>query len=228
MTTPAVKRGTSDAKPSNNENKIVQGVGDEGFKLPSPSGINKWSRPLQALVVGIYFLVLGTATRGVSGVLEAGLGPHGEHGTALPLVFGSVYALLGSTHFTVPEEFQNIMPPRGTWGIWYLPGSKAFHVAWTGVAEVVLGLGMAGGAALAASNLADGGGRRLESVCAFGLFWLTVGVTPANVFMLTHGARLPRDSGPLPVAFHGVRLAVQSVFLGLLYRIGEETFRALF
>ena len=232
--TPASKSGNTWNSNSNDEDEIVQGVGKAGFDLPSPSGINTWSHPLQVIAVLSYFVVLATATRGVIRGLEAGLGSHGEHGAFLPLALGSAYALVGKSHFVVSRDFENIMPPRGTWGIWHLPGSEAFHVAWTGVAELVLGLGAAGGGlfeialglGLGAADPASA--RQLQSVCAFTMFWLTVGVTPANIFMLTHGARFPKDSDPLPVWFHGVRLAAQSVLLGLLYRVGEGTFLSAF
>lgn len=38
------------------------------------------------------------------------------------------------------------MPAQGAWGFWYLPGSKSFHVAWTGVVEFLAGLWLTLGA----------------------------------------------------------------------------------
>ena len=40
----------------------------------------------------------------------------------------------------------NMMPAQGAWGVWYLPGSKEFHVAWTGVVEFLAGLWLTIGA----------------------------------------------------------------------------------
>jgi hypothetical protein len=38
------------------------------------------------------------------------------------------------------------MPAQGAWGFWYIPGSKSFHVAWTGVVEFLAGFWLAIGA----------------------------------------------------------------------------------
>ena len=43
--------------------------------------------------------------------------------------------------------YVNMMPAQGAWGVWYLPGSKEFHVAWTGVVEFLAGLWLIIGAA---------------------------------------------------------------------------------
>ena len=39
-----------------------------------------------------------------------------------------------------------MMPAQGAWGFWYLPGSKGFHVAWTGAVEFLAGLWLTIGA----------------------------------------------------------------------------------
>ena len=74
-----------------------------------------------------------------------------------------------------------------------LPGSPSFHVNWTGVAEIVGGLGVA-------SALLPGPAGHVPvwvtSGSAAGLFLLTVAVTPANTYMWTHNAIGP---GPPPV-----------------------------
>mmetsp|Transcript_18202 Transcript_18202/g.45247 ORF Transcript_18202/g.45247 Transcript_18202/m.45247 type:complete len:127 (-) Transcript_18202:314-694(-) len=84
-------------------------------------------------------------------------------------------------------------PHKGAWGFWYLPGSPSFHVNWTGAAEIVGGLGVA-------SALLPGPEGHVPawviSGSAFGLFLLTVAVTPANTYMWTHNAIGP---GPPPV-----------------------------
>jgi uncharacterized membrane protein len=205
---------------------VVSGVGAEGCNLPSPSGINTWGKPAsQATIVLVYFALLGAATQGITGVLQHGLGTTSDS-TALPLVLGAVYALLGSAHFVAPGEFENVVPLYGTWGIWYVPGSRSFHVVWTGVVETVGGLGMVLGAVAEALHHQhnydyDHNYKYYTDCCALVLFVMTVLVTPANVFMFTHGAKLPKDSDPLPVAIHGVRMLLQALLLALLSRIGS-------
>jgi hypothetical protein len=50
---------------------------------------------------------------------------------AWPL-WGGAYAAIGVLHFTCAEDFRAIVPPWGAWGVWWIPGSAAFHVAWSG------------------------------------------------------------------------------------------------
>ena len=59
------------------------------------------------------------------------------------------------------------------------------------------------------------------AACA-GLLLLTVAVTPANIYMYTHGATM--GAGPLPLSFHYVRFAVQCVLLGLLATLAKDSF----
>jgi uncharacterized membrane protein len=166
----------------------------------------------------VYFVLLGAATYGMTRVLQYVFGTT-SGSTVLPLVLGAIYALLGSAHFVAPDEFENVVPLYGTWGIWYFQGSRSFHVVWTGVAETVGGLGMMLGSV---ATLAGVEGTNYNGYCALFLFFMTVLVTPANVFMFTHGAKLPKDSDPLPVGFHGVRLLLQALLLALMYRIGSS------
>jgi uncharacterized membrane protein len=145
-----------------------------------------------------------------------------------------VYLVAGVTHFTVEEEYCNIYPPRGTWGLWYLPGSPNFHVQWTGVAEILGGVGLLVGGAMDAwlpvyfssPNIVTAAGLASDSAAA--LFLLTLAVTPSNIYMYTHGARLPMDGPPIPISFHVVRGIFQVVLLAQLYQLGEGTFDALF
>ena len=68
----------------------------------------------------------------------------------------------------------------------------------------------------------------IESEAAAGLLLLTAVVTPANIFMYTHGAKLPMEgSEEVPVVGHAVRGVLQVVLFGLLYQMGEGTFDAL-
>jgi hypothetical protein len=43
-------------------------------------------------------------------------------------LLGFVYVFAGTAHFSSAAAFEAIYPPLGTWGLWYLPGSAAFHV----------------------------------------------------------------------------------------------------
>ena len=137
------------------------------------------------------------------------------------IVFGVLYTALGMTHFVgAKDDMANIVPSYGAWGIWYVPGSKAFHVLWTGCAEVAFGLG------LLASNflLSD---PSMTSLFGAGLFVLTAMVTPANIFQFTHGAKLPIESDPMPLVFYSIRFSIQVVLLGYLYQIGKESLESI-
>ena len=61
----------------------------------------------------------------------------------------------------------------------------------------------------------------LQLPCA-ALFLLTAAVTPANIYMYTHGATM--GTPPLPLAFHYVRFAAQCVLLGLLATLAKDSF----
>ena len=137
------------------------------------------------------------------------------------------------THFTLAEAYENIYPCKGAWGIWYLPGSKEFHVKWTGVAEFVGGIGLLVGGAFDAfapvytscPNVITSAG--IGSDAAAGLLLLTAVVTPANIYMYTHGAKLPMDGPDVPIVGHLIRGIMQVVLFGLLYQMGEGTFEEL-
>ncbi|CAK0868419.1 unnamed protein product [Prorocentrum cordatum] len=166
-------------------------------------------------------------------------GPCGRHcpraGTRIGRRRGAssrtVYMAAGVAHFTAAEPFEAIYPPTGTWGLWYLPGSAQFHVAWTGVAELLGGAGLFLGSL--ALGIAGALGqepprplRALPAAAALGLYVLTWCVTPANVYMYTHGAIMtgltPGDAA-IPVEIHAVRGAFQVVLLGLLWNFYESS-----
>ena len=111
-------------------------------------------------------------------------------------------------------------PHQGAWGVWRLPGTPRFHVAWTGVAEVAGGLGLLSGAYLAWLPAVP---EWLESASALGLIALTVAVTPANTYMFTHNAPgpLPPDADEsaltIPPAGHFARFLLQVFLLSLLH-----------
>jgi uncharacterized membrane protein len=195
--------------------KTVQGVGAEGCSLPSPSGINTWGKPLQVLFFVTYFWALAFGTSLFREILKD-YGVRAPDSSKLAIGLGIFYIFVGVSHILSPKDFENIVPLKGTWGIWYVPGSRLFHVLWTSGVEILGGIGLIVGSFL--SN------AKLVSDCGFVLFFLTVGMTPGNLFMLTHGARLPMKSAPLPLGFHGFRLFVQAWILAALYRLAEDTF----
>lgn len=195
----------------------------------APSGVNGLPESQQALVVaGIFVGLLVDSYLLVSlfGALRKAL-PAGwfENWQKTWPIAGIVYIAAGVAHFTAAGAFQSIYPPQGTWGLWYLPGSPEFHVAWTGVAEILGGVGLFGGAtALVAADIAGTTAppvlRQLHALSALGLFVLTLVVTPANVYMYTHGAQMlgltPGDQ-PIPVEGHYARAALQVVLLSILW-----------
>ena len=145
-------------------------------------------------------------------------------------LLGVAYITIGLKHFVVIDAsfataLTAIVPPNGTWGFWYIPGDATFHVMWTGVAEVLGGAGLVLSAALRALGwLRSGWLRRLSSRS---LLALTLAVTPANVYMLTHGALLPgvtdEFSGekPIPLSIHAARLSAQALLLSALHSLGR-------
>jgi uncharacterized membrane protein len=217
---------------------VMPGIGEEGCKLPSPSGVNVMDDASQAAIFVSILVALGVCTFIFNAVLAA-LTTQFEWFQSFryswSLSLGPVFMLAGVTHFTVAEEYRNIYPYQGAWGgLWKLPGSADFHVAWTGVAEFVGGAGLLAGGLIdwlapvyfSSPNIITSAG--LESDCAAALFLLTWAVTPANIFMFTHGAKLPMGvEEPIPVSFHVVRFVMQVVLLGFLYQMGEGTFDAL-
>ena len=104
-------------------------------------------------------------------------------------------------------------------------GSKEFHVAWTGVAEIIFGLwltiagvGNVFGYNIPTVSSIPGATGVAES--AFALLLLTIIVTPANMYMYTHGAGGPPDVNvPIPVQFHYVRGFMQMVLFTFFYEM---------
>lgn len=214
---------------------VIQGVGEEGCRLPSPSGINTLPQPIQASIVLAIFAGLGALTIPFSSFLTDITNQYEWVQTwryTWPLL-GVIYAAAGVTHFTLQDAYENIYPQKGAWGIWYLPLSPSFHVKWTGVAEVLGGVGLVIGGLIDAfapvyftsPNLLTNAGIGSDSAAA--LLLLTIAVTPANIYMFTHGARLPVDGPEIPVAGHAIRGIMQVVLFGLLYQMGSGTFEEL-
>ena len=100
--------------------ETVAGVGDEGCKVPSPSGINTLPNSVQSLTVAAIFAGLFGGTALLSGLFES-------LSTSFPLLLswkstfpllGPIFVLAGYSHFAIKEDFCNIMPATGAWGIW--------------------------------------------------------------------------------------------------------------
>ena len=110
-----------------------------------------------------------------------------------------------------------MVPHEGAFGgLWSLPGSKRFHVNWTGVCEIIGGLGVL---FLLVNHESPFG-----KASALGLFVLTFAVTPANLYMFTNNAPgpLPPDVPPetlLTPAQHAGRFFLQVFLLSLLWGI---------
>ena len=203
---------------------VDRGVG-EGRDLPSPSGINTLDEPLQAAVIGALTVGLGALT-----VAIAGPGFDALRGSSLwelsrptwPLL-GLIYVAAGIAHFTETDGFENFTPPNGTWGFWFTPFSPRINVLWTGAAEIFGGAWMTFGAAaplLGISLPAELG--PVVSDGALTLFLVTLAVTPANYYALTHGANFPLDVEASP-ASHLVRLAFQAVLLAMTWEMAGTT-----
>lgn len=136
---------------------------------------------------------------------------------------GLIYLAAGIAHFTEAEGFTNITPPNGSWGFWWTPFSPKVNTLWTGVVEVFGGAWLLFGAAAPLLGLALP--PELGPVASDGaltLFLLTIIVTPANIYALTHGANFPLDVETPPAA-HGVRLAFQSVLLAMFWEMAQTT-----
>lgn len=203
----------------------------------SPSGIDEWPQIAQAGVFFGSYAALALITYPTTKLLETfsqsaviGLEKWRIYviDSTLPITMGLVYLLGGIGHFAAAESFQDIYPPNGTWGIWYLPGSAAFHVAWTGIVELL------GGAGLIYTGIRDAIGSDdaeeentlqnfIKPICASILFLLTILVTPANIYMFTHGAVMG-DMPPLDLSLHAIRFAVQVVFITLLFTLARDSF----
>jgi uncharacterized membrane protein len=222
------------------KSRIVRGVGEEGCKLRSPSGVNTMDDTTQAAVFVGIMITIGLCTSILNAMLSS-LTVNYEWFQSFryswPIVLGLFYTTVGVTHFTHARQHKNIVPYRGAWGgLWKVPGSAEFHVAWTGVVEVVGGMGLLTGGLInllapslyvSAPNIFTSAG--LQSDCAAALYVLTWAVTPANVYSFTHGAKIPIErEGDIAIWIHVVRFAIQVVFLGCMYQMGEGTFAAIF
>jgi uncharacterized membrane protein len=116
--------------------------------------------------------------------------------TRAALVFVFAWFLLGGiAHFAFTQAEMRIVPP------W---------LAWPRAAVLVTGvLELAGAAGLLV--------RRTRAAAAWGLFALTIAVTPANIYMLQHAGAFPQ----VPWFALVLRLPLQVVLLALIWRVGR-------
>ena len=203
----------------------------------SPLDIDELPVVLQASVfVGSYAgLGIGTVagTRFLDDYSKKGLGlelwrKRVVDGPVVPGLLGLLYAVAGIGHFADAPGFRSIVPPPGTWGIWYVPGSAAFHVAWTGLAEIAGGSGLLWAAFRNANSSDDDedgdeplAAKLVQPGSAALLFGLTAVVTPANIYMFTHGATMGDYS--LGLDYHVVRFGIQVVLLSLLLVLAKDS-----
>ena len=125
-----------------------------------------------------------------------------------PELLGPIFVAAGAAHFAV-DDFLDIVPPKGAWGgLWQLPGSAKLHVYWTGVAEILGGLGLLLSRPVLHSE-------QLFSISAAALLALSVAVYPANVYMYTHDVSFPRGVS-MDKEGHLGRFAMQVVLCGVL------------
>lgn len=118
-------------------------------------------------------------------------------GTRAALVVVFAWFLIGGVaHFAFTEAEMRIVPP-------WVPWPRAAVLA-TGVLE------LAGAAGLLVP--------RTRALAAWGLFALTIAVTPANVYMLQRSELFPQVP-PLALA---LRLPLQLVLLALIWRVARH------
>ena len=136
-----------------------------------------------------------------------------------PMAFGAIFALVGIAHFVFVENFARIVPPYNCWGqLWKVPAPfhrqmnvsyEEYHSYWSGIVECV------GGIWLFYSGIVP---SLSSTVPATILFALTIGVTPANLFMFTHNASPGGIVPPLQYPFgHIARFVIQCGLLSNFY-----------
>jgi uncharacterized membrane protein len=209
----------------------IPGVGDDGCALPSPSRINTLPVVAQAASFFAIAFALYAGTLGSVNAFEQlkisipSLAAGILNGVPLN---GLLFTAAGVAHFTICDEFCNMMPVQGAWGFWYLPGSKKFHVIWTGIAEIIFGLWLTlGGAAELFGFTLPASLGPVTSDASLALLLLTILVTPANIYMLTHGAKLPKNGPEIPVVAHVIRLILQVVLFTTFYEKALPTIALL-
>ena len=87
----------------------IAGVGEEGCALPSLSGVNTLSEPIQAAIVLGIFVTLGVSSVAFSSYLDTITLNYEwvqSWRYSWPLL-GLIYAAAGVTHFTLQEQYEN-------------------------------------------------------------------------------------------------------------------------
>ena len=99
---------------------VIPGVGKEGCKLPSPSGINTKSNSLQALTFfGSYGIIFTVAYMLITLFDYLNIQfPILNNWISSFSFLGPLFITFGILHFTLKKEFLNIMPAQGAWGFW--------------------------------------------------------------------------------------------------------------
>ena len=192
----------------------------------APSGIDALPDTLQQAAFASTYAALGVAAFASATAYESAREKstsvwwdRWETWSAFSLGITLVFA--GRSHFTQPEAFKAIYPPIGTWGFWALPGSSDFHVAWTGVAEILGGAGLLASCAQRVASAPSELPRLLPSAARAALL-LILTVTPANIYMFTHGAIMPGViEGELPLNWHAGRFIAQAIVLSVLLTLSE-------
>lgn len=160
---------------------------------------------------------LGLSTNLVSALSDPG---SWAGGIGAVVFFGLLFVAAGWSHFKLPGEYESMMPEKGAWGgLWNLPGDASWHVQWTGVAEILGGLGLLLSLLDPVSEILP-----VRPVSSLALFWLVVAVTPANIYMATHNAPGPGPKGTvLPIGGHLLRLVMQVALLTSLWGVFEAS-----
>ena len=97
-------------------------------------------------------------------------------------------------------------------------------MAWTGIVELLGGSGLLIGVLRDMLDIEEDGWMNfIQPLSASVLFVLTVVVTPANIYMFTHGAVMG-DMEPLGLSFHAVRFGVQVLLFSLLVTLVRDGF----
>lgn len=125
------------------------------------------------------------------------------------------YFIVGLTHFG-DDAIANIciVPPNGTWGWWWLPLSRELVVTVTGCFEIVVG------PLLTISGLFNK--AKLRQWSSWILFYLTLGMTFANIYMVTHVSWFIEFDQQMNLIMHIIRGLLQCIWLSNLLYMAKD------